>query len=482
MTDSSHGGALASAASDQDVMEPDGGQPPLGTQPSVADLWGQVAYQRAFEAVVWSQPAVAIYGIRRGQFRCLGMKDNDVMAMSGTLTSKHEFITANNTTAYVTSNADLRAGPVVVEVPAAGDDGVMYGQVVDAWQNSFADVGPSGADAGKGGKYLFLPPGFDGDIPDGYIAVRSTTYRIAFAFRSIALPGMTREDTNAYARKLRIHPLSQAEDPPATRFVDGIDQRISTLPYYDHRYFQDVYEIVSVEPVRERDKVMMGMLATLGIEPGKLFEPSEAMVKVLDRAAADAYFYLQELVQRTQMTNLYWPTRYWSYYFYPDSAGGFAFDEPTALDYDSRAVMYHSGTYFPQRLPDRPATVYLSAMADSEGRPLAGGATYRLRVPKGMPVKQFWALIVYDYATWAFIYNEQDRVGLSSYDLTSLFINDDGSVDLYIGPAAPAGLESNWIPTSGKRPFPVMRLYAPDEPFWDKTFVLPDLELLEPTD
>jgi hypothetical protein len=462
-------------------MEPDGGQPPLGTQPSVADLWEQVAYQRAFEAVVWSQPAVAIYGIRRGQFTCLGLKDNDVMAMSRPLTTKHEFLTANNTTPYITSNADLRAGAVVVDVPAAGDNGVMYGQVVDAWQDAIADVGPSGVDAGKGGKYLFLPPGFDAEIPEGYIAVQSTTYRIAFAFRSIALPGMTNKDASDYARQLRIYPLSQAADPPPTRFVDGIDQRISTLPYYDHRYFLDLHEIVSVEPVRERDKVMMGMLATLGIEPGKRFEPSDALVKVLDRAAADAYFYLQELVQRTQMTNLYWPTRYWSYFFYPDAEGGFAFDGATALDYTSRAVMYHPGTYYPRRLAERPATVYLCGMADSEGRPLAGGATYRLRVPKEMPVKQFWALIVYDYATWAFIYSQQNRVGLSSYDLPSLATNDDGSVDLYIGPEAPTGLESNWIPTSGKRPFPVLRLYAADEPFWDKTFVLPDLELLEPT-
>ena len=133
------------------VQEPVGGQPPLGTVPSVPDLWEQLVYQRAFEAVVWSQPAVGIYGIRRALFEGLGMRDNDVLAMSLPLTTRHEFLTANNTTPYITANADLRHGPVVVEVPAATDRGALYGQVVDAWQNAVAGVGPSGTDGGKGG-------------------------------------------------------------------------------------------------------------------------------------------------------------------------------------------------------------------------------------------------------------------------------------------------------------------------------------------
>ena len=289
---------------------------------------------------------------------------------------------------------------------------------------------------------------------------------------------MTVADAHAYAQTLRLYPLAQADDPPPTRFVDGFDRRISSLAYYDHRYFVDLHDIVSVEPVRERDKVMMGMLLTLGIRPGQPFTPTPELNAILDRAAADAYFYLQELEQRVQMKNLYWPNRHWSYFFYPDSTGGFSFDEPDALDYDSRAVMYHPGTYYPPKLVERPPTVYLCAMADANGRPLAGGAMYRLRIPKNVPVEQFWSLIVYDYATWAFIYNDLDRVGLSSYDLADLVTNDDGSVDIYIGPTPPTGLDSNWIPTQGKRPFPVLRLYGPDEPFWDKGFTLDDLELI----
>jgi hypothetical protein len=229
--------------------------------PSVESLEDQVAYQRAFEAVVWSQPAVGIYGIRRAMIK-YGMKDNDVLAMSQTLKPRHEFLTANNATPYITANADLRNGPVVLEIPAATEKGTMYGQVVDAWQVSIADVGPSGADKGKGGKYLFLPPDYKGQTPDGYIVVPSPGYRMAFAFRSIKLPGMTDEDANAYAKTLKLYPLSEAANPKSTRFFDGFTERLSSLPFYDHRYFQDLYEIISVEPVLTRDKVMMGMLVS----------------------------------------------------------------------------------------------------------------------------------------------------------------------------------------------------------------------------
>lgn len=459
-------------------IEPLGGQPPLGSKPSVKSLEDQVAYQRAFEAVVWSQPAVGIYGIRRAMTK-YGMKDNDVMAMSKTLRPRHEFLTANNATPYITANADLRNGPVVLEIPPATEKGTMYGQVVDAWQVSIADVGPSGADKGKGGKYLFLPPDYKGQTPDGYIVVPSPGYRMAFAFRSIKLPGMNDADANAYAKTMKLYPLSEADNPKPTRFFDGFTERLSSLPFYDHRYFQDMYEIISVEPVLARDKVMMGMLASIGIEKGKPFNPSPKMKEIMTRAATDAYFYMQERTEKVWMKNLWWSDRHWADFFILDPKRGFAWETETAVLYDNRADMYHPGVYYPKKVSDKPATVYLCGMADSKGRPLVAGKNYKLNVPKDVPVKQFWALVVYDYATFAFIYNPLERVGLNTYDKPNMKVNEDGSVDIYIGPKAPEGLESNWIPTQGKRPFPIMRIYGGDEAFWDKSFKLPDLEMIK---
>jgi hypothetical protein len=469
---------LFSCAPTQAQTEPLGGQPAPGVKPSVKDFDEQITYQRAFEAVIWSQPAVGVYGIRRGTF-AIGLKDNEIMAMSRPLTTRHEFLTANNTTPYIIANADLRNGPVVLEIPSASDKGVLYGQVVDAWQEAIADVGPSGIDQGKGAKLLFLPPGYKDIPPSGYIAIPSLNYRIQFAFRSIKLPGMTDEQANSYAKTLKLYPLAEAASPKPTRFVDGFPDRISTLPFYDFRYFQELYDIISVEPVRPRDKVMMGMLASIGIEPGKPFNPSPKMKAAMERGVIDAYFYMQERFFKVEKNNLYWADRQWTYFFLPDPDGGFSWDTPTGLFFDNRADMYHPGTYYPKSLSKQPATVYLGALADSEGHPLEPGKTYKLHVPNDVPVKQFWALIVYELETWAFIYNPLDRVGLSTYDKPNMKVNADGSVDIYFGPKAPKGLESNWIPTQDKRPMPVMRFYGGTEEFWNKSFKLPDVELMK---
>jgi hypothetical protein len=99
-----------------------------------------------------------------------------------------------------------------------------------------------------------------------------------------------------------------------------------------------------------------------------------------------------------------------------------------------------------------------------------------LRVTKVIPAKQFWSLTVYERATWAFIQNPLDRAGLGSFNKDTLKANADGSIDLYFGPKAPDGLESNWIPTMRKEPYLWLRLYAPEEPFWNKTFKMPDVE------
>jgi hypothetical protein len=172
------------------AQEPLGGQPALGSKPSVPNLEAQVAYQRAFEAVVWAMPASAIYRFRVGVLEMPGMADNVVAAFSGPLTQKAELITANTVTPYITEFSDLRNGPIVLELPAKTDKASLYGQIVDAWQLTLADVGPSGQDKGAGGKYLLIPPGYSQPIPDSYFPIQSST--IASGWRSVRCPPRAR--------------------------------------------------------------------------------------------------------------------------------------------------------------------------------------------------------------------------------------------------------------------------------------------------
>ena len=431
----------SSASFAQGGQEPLGGQPPMGSTPSVKDFDYQIKYQRAFEAVLWNMPAIAIHSFRRAAFSDLGMKDNDIIAYSAPATPKLEAITANSSTPYIAAYTDLRKGPVVLEVPAAGSDGSLYGQVVDAWQFTIADVGPAGVDKGKGGKLIFTPPGYASPIPAGYLHVASPNYRIAFAFRSVPAPGTTTADAHAYAQRLRMYYLSEAASPPKQRFVDPSNQRYPTLPFYDERHFEDMHEIMSVEPVREHDKVMMGMLKSLGIEKGKPFEPDATARRAMRQAAIDAWFYLQQRFDNTPETMRYWPDRHYISLLQADANRRFSFVYDDYVDLVPRAAEYFWCTYMPKVLSDTPATQYMMAMADSEGRLLEAGKLYKLDVPAEMPVKQFWALTVYDRATNAFIYSDLNRTTLSSYDLDKMKKNADGGVTLYVGPKAPEGLE-----------------------------------------
>jgi hypothetical protein len=472
--------ATAFAATQAEAQtEPLGGQPAPGLKQSVPDLDAQVAYQRSFEAVLWAMPASAIYRFRIGLLEQPGMADNAITAYSGPLTMAQELITPNQVTPYIGAVSDLKNGPVVLEVPAKSARAVLYGQVVDAWQATIADVGPSGLDKGEGGKYLFLPPGYNGQVPDGYLAIRSTSYRIMFGFRAIPLGGATDAEAHAYSQTLKMYPLSKAANPKPTQFTDGRPYPLHTLPFYDIRALKDIYDIVSYEPVQPRDKVMMGMLATIGIEPGKPFNPPEKYKAALERGIVDAYYYMQELDTKLFAANLYWPDRHWNFAMVPDENHGFSFVTDDAVQIDKRAAGWFFFTLYPKVLTEHAGTVYLAPIGDSDGHPLERGKTYKLHVPKEIPAKQFWSLTIYDRRTWSFIKNPQDLAGLGSFNMDQMKKNADGSVDLYFGPKAPKGLESNWIPTEDKEPYPWLRLYAPEEPFWNKSFEMPDVELVK---
>ena len=382
--------------------EPLGGQPAPGSKPSVADLDYQVKYQRAFEAVMWAVPAVAIHGFSKG-IESLGLKPNDIVAFSKPATARAELLTANNQIPYVTAFTDLRKGPVVLEVPPATEEASLYGQIVDAWQVTVADVGPSGADKGKGGKYLLLPAGYDQEVPTGYIPLQTGSMRVYFAFRSVPGPKGSLEQSAAYVRKLKLYPLADAANPPATRFLDPGTQRFPTLPHYDESHFKDIHDIVSVEPVRPRDKVMMGMLASIGIEPGKPFNPDDKTKKAMKAAVVDAYFYMHQRFENPRPELLYWPDRKYVMYFAPDPDGGFTYETANSLLIDNRAWQYFIGTFYPQKIGPRPAVVYIGPTADNKGEHFVAGATYKVNIPKDMPVSQFWSVIVYDGATYAFI-------------------------------------------------------------------------------
>src|SRR5690349_5433184 len=137
---------------------------------------------RAVQAVIWGIPAVN-FELLREAAAGLGATDNQVVFWSKLLDWKNQTLTPNPDTLYFFPFYNTQDGPVVLEIPPA-EGGSITGSVDNGWQEALEDVGPAGADKGDGGRYLILPPGFDGDVPDGYIPMPSTTYTGFGALRS----------------------------------------------------------------------------------------------------------------------------------------------------------------------------------------------------------------------------------------------------------------------------------------------------------
>jgi hypothetical protein len=443
------------------------------------DLQGRLVHPRAVEATIWGMPAVSMAAIRRSLKRDLDADFGDIVYFSNVMEPRHEFLTANNQTPYVLTFFDLRPGPMVLEVPPASDKVALFGSGIDSWEVPLADVGPTGEDEGKGGRYVFLPPDFEGEQPDGFIVVPSPTYFVHFALRPITIGAGTLEDAVAYSQRLKAYPLTEADDPPATRYVDAFPRAWKTLPVFDLDFLRLLAEVVETEPAQERDAVMLAMLASIGIEKGKPFEPDAERAELLSGAVRDAEAIMNDYFVHHALAPQ-WPDRQWLA-TQPGKYHGFTFYGDGKLEYDHRAGAFAFwATWAPKRPPGDPkklpASYYLKNFADASGELFHGDRSYRLRVPSDTPAKDFWSVIAYEVGTNAFIHNPDDKVGVSSYDKERLTVNEDGSVDVCIGPEAPAGMEANWIPTAGRDFWLVFRFYGPQKQVFDGSWRLNDVE------
>ena len=439
----------------------------------------QMLHRRAVEAVIWGQPAEGVFGFIQATRRDLGGDWNDVVYFSQPMTSRHGFLTANNNTPYVVSCINTNNGPIVVDVPAASEKVKYFGSLIDAWQLPIADVGPSGDDKGQGAKYLLLPPDYEGEIPEEYLVYRPATYSIYLGFRPVSVVGAdtTPEEVIEYAQKLQVYSLSEADSPPSTRFIDAFPQEWDTLPRYDISFFHDLATIVNNEPVQARDLAMMGLLESLGIKKGEEFHPNPELTEILETAAQDAYDYLQwQFVTPGKALTPYWEDSQWSVFnIDPEqAAGGFPFVTEDRLMVDERGELYFYVTFMPKKLGG--GSFYLTALRDRDGNLFDGQSSYQMRVPADTPAGDFWSVIVYSMQTKGFV-EDVERVGLSSLDAETLQHNEDGSVDLYFGPQPPSGMESNWVPT-GEDFFLMFRFYDPQQPLFDKSWQLPEVEKL----
>jgi hypothetical protein len=481
---------------------------------TVNKVYDTLDFTRGLDAFLNSYGGASAYAIRQGLLS-IGAEDNTVTIYSELMDSKSLFLTANADTVYYFSVVDLTKGPMVVEQPPKG-----LGTINDMWFGWIIDIGFPGPDRGEGGKYLLLPPGYDGPVPDGgFYVARSKTTRVMYAARAFLTDNDPKPTVELIKKTIKIYPYTpggsgtsvatalegkvklEANPPiPETKFVEASGKSFNTIPPSDFSFFETINANVQQEPADSYNPELAGQLAAIGIVKGKEFKPDARMRKILTDAAAVGNAAGRSLNWRANDVPgwAYYPGSGWSNMLWEGGAnfetpppmisndGFFKPFPPTgARTLDSKTAFYYAYTLdspgMIMRLP-KVGSQYLMGFVDADKNYLDGGKTYKVTLPKGIPAAAFWSFTLYDNQTRSMLDTPQryPRAGSQSYPSPSAEADADGSTTIYFGPTQPEGVKrGNWIQTMpGKGWFTLLRLYSPLEPFFTKEWRLSEIELV----
>ena len=465
------------------IMTPDSVETRLGTlrffdgfpdDATVQTVYDNLDFERGVQAFLTGLAPATLLAERAG-YRTFGPDNRTVLITESAIDSRSLYTVANAEVLYNLIWLDTRDGPLVVEIPPNA-----LGFINDFWSRWVTDVGRPGPDRGAGGRYLLLPPGFADAVPDGYVVLRPRTYGNKLLFRTFPVDGDQRPGVEDSRQHFRVHPLGTTGEPPAPTFVNVSGRFFSNVPNTDVTLFDDVSTVVHEEPLEAVDPETRGLLASIGIRRDAPFAPDARMQAILVEAAA---------VGNATGRALVFATRDPAGYYYPDGAwknafigGDPGFSPDGVLDLDARTLLCYATQGVSPAMSLKMVGVgsqYAYIDHDADGRYLDGGRSYRLHLPPDVPVKEFWAITVYDPQTRSMLQTAQVLPEVSS-QMPRTVINPDTSADVWFGPVAPVGHEANWIQTvPGKGWFATMRLYAPLEPWFDKTWRPGEIERID---
>ncbi len=468
-------------------------------------VYDHLDFTYAFRAFVDTLQGVSMQAIRQG-FHDVGINDNEVVVWSDLLGAETLMLTANADTVYVMAFLDLTDGPVVLEIPPN-----LLGAIDDHWSRWVTDTGLPGPDRGQGGKYLIVPPDYDGVLPkDGFYVAHART-RFVWWFGRMFLENKRdpKPPAEAIRASTKIYPyepggvgtpiaeflagqarLAPIKPPPPTVVHEASGKVMNTIPPNDWSYYELLNGVVQEEPATSLDPELMGPIAALGIVKGKLFKPDVRMKRILTEALAVANATARSLLMNARDE---------SWFYYPGSAWlnplfvtGYEFETPIpqitrdgakpfpATGYrqlDARTSFFYSYIGITPAMAMRLTRIgsqYLVATLDAGKNYFDGGKTYKVTLPNGIPEANFWSFTVYDTMTRSMLDTPQryPRAGSQSYPSPAAESNADGSTTIWFAPEQPDGVaRGNWIQTvPGKGWWTILRLYSPLEPFFDKSW------------
>ena len=486
------------------------------TGEAAAKIRDELDYLHGTEAFMNSIQGVSTYALRKGLMD-IGVMENEFIIYSRLMDSRSLFLTANADTVYYMGILDLSDGPLIFETPPQA-----LGVIDDMWFGWVTDFGLPGADRGEGGRYLLVPPGYDGPLPEGgFIIRKSRTFRNLVLGRSFLVDNDPAPTVALIKKSIKVYPytpggagtsigsyltgkapsLGQLSNPASPRFVEGSGLAMNTIPPNDFGHYEMLDALVQMEPAEALDPELAGQFAAIGIVKGKKFAPDARMREILEKAVA-----FGNAASRTLGMGAH-PADHFRYYDKSSAwwnmlfVGGYEFLNPPpmimkegvkpfpnsgARKLHSRTSMFYTATGITPAMCMRLTGVgsqYLIANVDTNGKPFVGSKTYKVVLPKDIPAARFWSFTVYDNQTRSMLQTPQryPRAGSQSYPSPAAALNADGSTTIYVGPERPGNVkEGNWIQTDpSKGWFVILRLYSPLQTFFDKSWRPGEIELVK---
>jgi hypothetical protein len=437
-------------------------------------VYDQLDFGRGIDVFLRGMSATSVYALCRG-LEDAGIKSNQSIGITeDLLDARSLFLTPNTTTVYVMSCLDLKDGPVVLRVPPR-----VLGPIDDADFRWVTDVGLTGPDKGQGGDYLFVPPGYQGTVPQqGYYIAKPKTNRLIVFYRAFVEKGDIKAAVAGVKEKAAVFPFSQVTNPQTPRFVNISGVKFNTISANDFSFYEELNAAVQNEPADWVDPDTVGLYASIGIRKGQSFAPDARLKAILQDsiAVANATARSNLYASRDPRTKIY-PDRQW---LTPFVGNSYQFLDGAERLLDARAMFFYFATGITPAMSEaKPGTgsAYAALFRDAKGNYLDGDRTYKVTLPGPIPAKAFWSFTVYDNQTRSLLPTDQKLAGIDS-TLPNIQRNPDGGATVWFGPKAPAGQENNWIQTMpGKGYSVLLRLYGPLEPWFNKSWQPGDFEL-----
>jgi hypothetical protein len=402
---------------------------------------------------------------------------NHVAIFEQLMDSQAVVLTANTSTLYAFSRTDLaKDGPTVIEIPPG-----MLGFLDDDWERFVGDLGVTGPDKGKGGKYLVMPAGYDGQVPDGYFVLKPRTNKNFLFLRGGIANGLEVGAKNMTSG-IKIYPLRDATSPAPTTFTNLSGKSVNTLFPNTLAYYEYLNAVVQDEPIDAIDPTQRGAIATIGIIKGKPFAPDGRMKKLLTESATLGSATARAITFEPRLDGVYFypgTDSVWSAFFANRNA---TFMSDGTMQLDAAALYYFNAGGVTPAMANTAVGVgsdYAGAYFDSKKKPFNGSKTYTLHLPPNVPVNNFWAVTIYDTQTRSMLQTGQKFPTVGS-QTKGIEKNADGSYDIYFAPDAPVGKENNWLQTvPNKSWFVILRMYGPLEPWLNKTWRPSEIALVQ---